>query len=184
MRRRRFVEIGVTAATSSLVLAQSSSAPSSKAQDHEDVKLVPAGMDCLGEKHTLGFSNIAFKTSSTGTHGEMFVMEHSNLGRGGPFRHRHPQQDEWLYAMAGEFRVEIGEQKLTLKPGDSVLMPRNVPHVWAQIAETPGKLLIAFSPAGRMEEFFRDFGKVGKLPMDAEGVRAYGLERLGPPLSI
>ena len=89
-----------------------------------------------------------------------------------------------LYALEGEFRVEIGEQKLTLKPGDSVLMPRKVPHVWAQVSERPGKLLIAFTPAGKMEEFFREFGKTGKLPTDANIVKAYGLERLGPPLTI
>jgi len=63
-------------------------------------------------------------------------------------------------------------------------MPRKVPHVWAQTSDTPGKLLIAFTPAGRMEEFFRDFGKTGKLPSDPEVVRAYGLERVGPPLTL
>lgn len=112
------------------------------------------------------------------------MLEHSNLGKGGPFRHLHPAQDEWLYAMEGEFRVEIGDQKLILKPGDSVLMQRKVPHVWAQVGDTPGKLLVAFTPAGRMEEFFREFGKTGKMPTESEAVRAYGLERVGPPLSI
>ena len=82
------------------------------------------------------------------------------------------------------FRVEIGDKKLTLKFGDSVLMPRNIPHVWAQVGEAPGKLLIAFTPAGKMEEFFRDFGKTGKLPTDANLVKAYGLKRVGPPLSV
>jgi uncharacterized cupin superfamily protein len=86
--------------------------------------------------------------------------------------------------MEGEFHVEIGDQKLKLKPGDSVVMPRNVLHVSAQVGETPGKLLIAFTPAGRMEEFFRDFGKTGKLPTEPDVVKAYGLERVGPPLSI
>jgi quercetin dioxygenase-like cupin family protein len=176
MKRREFIKIGVLS-SSSLMLAQSG-------LPHQDARVIPAGSDLLNEKHTLGFSSIAFKTSGSETHGEMFVMEHSNLGKGGPYRHLHPAQDEWLYALAGEFRVEIGDQKLTLKPGDSVLMPRNVPHVWAQVSETPGKLLIAFTPAGKMEEFFRDFGKTGKLPTDAKVVSAYGLERVGPPLTI
>ena len=86
--------------------------------------------------------------------------------------------------MRGEFRVEIADQKLTLRPGDSVLMPRNTPHVWAQVDEHPGKLLIAFTPAGRMEDFFRDFGRTGKLPSDPGVVRAYGIERVGPPLTL
>ena len=176
MKGRDFVKIGLLSAPS-LLLAQSG-------QEPQKAKAVPAGVDRLGETHSLGFSKISFKTSSADTEGRLFIMEHSNLSKGGPYRHVHPAQDEWLYAMEGEFRVEIGDQKLVLKPGDSVLMPRKVPHVWAQVGNTPGKLLIAFTPAGRMEDFFRDFGKTGKLPTEPEVVKAYGLERVGPPLGV
>jgi mannose-6-phosphate isomerase-like protein (cupin superfamily) len=176
MKRRDFVKAGILSVPS-LALAQ-------MPQGHADSKVVPADTDRLNETHSLGFSKMLFKISSADTDGGLFIMEHENLGRGGPYRHIHPAQDEWLYAMAGEFRVEIGDRKLTLKPGDSVLMPRNVPHVWAQTGDSPGKLLIAFTPAGRMEEFFREFGKTGKLPTDAGVVKAYGLERVGPPLSL
>ena len=176
MKRRAFVKAGLLS-TPGILLGQS-------LQNKPESKLVPAGADSLGEEHSLGFSKMHFKVSSAETAGGMFIMEHDNLGRGGPYRHVHPAQDEWLYAMAGEFRVEIGDQKLTLKPGDSVLMPRKVPHVWAQVGENPGKLLIAFTPAGKMEDFFRDFGKTGKLPTDPNVVKAYGLERVGPPISL
>ncbi|SDF00122.1 cupin domain-containing protein [Terriglobus roseus] len=176
MKRRDFVKMGALSVPS-FALAQS-------LPQQSKARTVAAGADRLGETHTLGFSKIAFKASPADTEGGLFIMEHSNLTKGGPYRHVHPAQDEWLYAMEGEFRVEIGDQKLTLRPGDSVLMPRKVPHVWAQVGETPGKLLIAFTPAGRMEEFFRDFGKTGKLPTDPDVVKAYGLERVGPPLSV
>lgn len=176
MKRREFVTAGLMAAPS-LMLAQSMAAA-------PGAKVVPAQADRLGEVHTLGFSKMCFKVSSAETAGGVFIMEHDNLTKGGPYRHIHPAQDEYLYALEGEFRVEIGTEKLTLKPGDSVLMPRKVPHVWAQVGDSPGKLLIAFTPAGRMEEFFRDFGKTGKLPSDPEVVRAYGLERVGPPLTL
>lgn len=176
MKRRDFVKIGMLS-TPSIMLGQ-------MPRGQADSRVVPADTDRSNQTHTLGFSKMLFKVSSADTNGELFIMEHENLVRGGPYRHVHPAQDEWLYAMAGEFRMEIGDQKLTLKSGDSVLMPRKVPHVWAQTAVTPGKLLIAFTPAGKMEEFFRDFGKTGKLPTDADVVKSYGLERLGPPLSI
>ena len=176
MQRRHFLKTGLLS-TPSLLLAQSP-------LPHDERHAVPAGTDRFGEEHTLGFSKIFFKTSSAETGGQLFIMEHDNLTKGGPYRHLHPAQDEWLYAMDGEFRVEIGDNKLTLKPGDSVLMPRKVPHVWAQVSDTPGKLLIAFTPAGKMEEFFRQFGRTGKLPTDPHVVNAYGLERVGPPLSV
>src|ERR1700709_1965021 len=104
---------------------------------HSEGQVVAAGTDRSGETHTLGFSKIFFKTSGKDTGGALFILEHNNRAKGGPFRHVHPAQDEWLYAMEGEFRVELGDQKLTLKPGDSVLMPRKVPPVWAHGGESP-----------------------------------------------
>lgn len=115
MKRRDFVKMGVLSVPS-IALAQS-------LQERPKVKTVAACADRLGETHTQGFSKIAFKASPADTEGGLFIMEHSNLTKGGPYRHVHPAQDEWLYAMEGEFRVEIGDQKLTLRRGDSVLMP-------------------------------------------------------------
>ena len=83
--------------------------------------------------------------------------------------------------------VEIGSDRFRLKPGDSVLAPREVPHAWAFVGDTPGRLLIAFAPANKMEAFFRDNAKRrkdGENVNDAEVYRAYGLELLGPPLLV
>jgi hypothetical protein len=65
--------------------------------------------------------------------------------------------------------------------------PRQVPHAWAFVGDTPGKLLIAFAPANKMEQFFRDNAKRrkdGEYLNDAALYHAYGLELLGPPLSL
>jgi hypothetical protein len=78
-----------------------------------------------------------------------------------------------------------------LKSGDSILGPREVPHAWAFVGDTPGKLLIAFAPANKMEAFFREtmkrhssvYSNPGDLN-DKEFFRAYGMELLGPPLSV
>lgn len=176
MKRRTFVQNGL------LSLPALALGLTPKVSDTS--QLVKSGADRFGESHSLGFSTIAFKVSSADTDGGLFVMQHDNLGKGGPYRHVHPAQDEWLFAMSGEFRVEVGEEIVTLKPGDSILMPRKVPHVWAQVGNSPGSLLIAFTPAGNMEAFFRDFGKTGRLPTDATVLGKYGIERLGPPLKL
>jgi len=176
MERRSFVKMGLLSVPS-LALGQS-------AEVNGNGLFVESGSDRFGETHSLGFSTISFKVSSTDTGGGMFAMEHNNLGKGGPYRHVHPAQDEWLFALEGEFHVEVGENMVTLKPGDSILMPRKVPHVWAQVSDRPGKLLIAFTPAGKMEAFFRDFGKTGKLPTESGVLSSYGIERIGPPLQF
>ncbi len=57
---------------------------------------------------------------------------------------------------------------MTLKPGDSVLGPRRVPHVWAYTGAGPGRILIAFTPAGKMEAFFRDITRADAMPPHQE----------------
>lgn len=85
-------------------------------------------------------------------------MENRNMLRGGPSRHIHFEQEEWFYFLEGsdDVLIEIGERELRLKPGDSVLAPQAVPHVWAYLGEKPGRMLFAFTPAARIESFFEE----------------------------
>lgn len=181
MDRRSFVQLGLFSVPATLVCAHAQSEHAAGAQ--HGIK-VNANEDRFQEKHSLGFSSMFFKVATADSAGGLFLMEHGNLGRGGPYRHLHPQQDEWLYALEGQFVVEVGDGKFTLGPGDSIVMPRNVPHVWAQVGTTPGRLLVGFTPAGNMEAFFRDFGKTGKMPADGAILSQYGLIRVGPPLTL
>ena len=42
--------------------------------------------------------------------------------------------------MEGEFIFEIGQERFTLKPGDSLLGPRKVPHAWAHVGDGRGRI--------------------------------------------
>ena len=146
--------------------------------------LVPAGNDRYGEHRGLGVSVIQFKVTpqdSTGT----LIIENTFHTKGGPARHLHLFQNEWFYIVRGEFRFEVGQEKFSLHPGDLVLGPRNVPHVWACTSEGGGSILIAFLPAGKMEAFFREVTKANAMPPQDPGLwRAHGMELLGPPLAV
>jgi mannose-6-phosphate isomerase-like protein (cupin superfamily) len=146
---------------------------------------VPAGEDRFGEQRGLGITSMAFKVSTQDTNGGLFILEQRNREKGGPARHLHYEQDEWFYALEGEFIVEVGQERMTLKPGDSVLAPRRVPHVWAYVGGSAGRLLVAFTPAGKMEAFFNEIMKANAMPpQDPALWRAYGMELLGPPLAV
>ena len=153
--------------------------------------LVLAGKDREGKEHAVGVSHTTYKVLTAETAGAMFVMEQSNAKKGGPTRHLHHGQDELFYVIEGEYVVEIGSDRFHLKAGDCVLGPREVPHAWAFVGESTGKLLLSYSPAGKMEQFFNDREKLGmkkgaytSTPQEREAMRSYGMEWIGPPLTI
>ncbi|HEU4781750.1 MAG TPA: cupin domain-containing protein [Ktedonobacterales bacterium] len=145
---------------------------------------VAAGADCFGEARGLGVSTIQFKVAGQGSDG-LFVLENTFHAKGGPARHLHYEQDEWFYVVAGEFLMEVGDERFALQPGDALLAPRNVPHVWAHVGNDTGRILVTFRPAGKMEAFFREVTKANAMPpQDPELWRAHGMELLGSPLAI
>jgi len=176
MKRRSFLKTAAAlfpiAGLQDLALAQASAASPS-----EQIHVVGAGQDRFGESHSRGFSNILFKVATRDTGGGLFIIEHENLVQGGPPLHLHYHQDEWFYVIEGEVLFQVGGERKRLAAGESVLGPRNIPHAFCSVGRKPGRMLIAFTPAGMMEDFFR----VPNPPLqDAAFFRKYGMELLGP----
>lgn len=145
----------------------------------------PAGEDRFGQQRDMGITSMRYKVAASDTGGGLLILEQSNREKGGPARHLHHAQEEWFYVIAGSFIVEVGAERFTLKPGDSLLAPRKVPHAWAFTGPGDGRLLVGFTPAGQMEAFFAEVTKAGAMPpRDLELWRRYGMELVGPPLSV
>ncbi|CAA9474243.1 MAG: hypothetical protein AVDCRST_MAG96-604 [uncultured Segetibacter sp.] len=47
-----------------------------------------------------------------------------------------------------------------MKVGDNIFIPRNVPHCFTIVSETPAAFLIISQPAAKLENFFRVYAKV------------------------
>lgn len=102
--------------------------------------------------------------------------------------HVHHSQDEWFLVRDGEFKFVIGDETFQLKPGDTLLGPRGVPHVFASLSETSA-LLIAFIPAGGIETLFKEVSDVNRLRLptleDWRTIsRAHDVDIVGPPLPV
>lgn len=152
--------------------------------ENTSARCVKAGEDWFGEQRGLSMSQIDFKVVSPGEQG-MLVLENTFQAWGGPPRHLHFDQDEWFYVVEGSFIFEVGATAYRLQPGDSLLAPRRVPHVWAFAGEGRGRILVGFTPAGQMEDFFRRYMRGSVMPpKDPEIWRAHGMELLGPPLAL
>jgi len=142
--------------------------------------VIAAGHDRMGEAHSRGYSSILFKVLPRETSNGLFVVEHQNLVNGGPPLHMHPHQEEYFYVISGEVRFALGNQKVVLKAGDSVLGPRGVPHTFSAVEGKPSHMLIAFTPAGKMEGFLRATAVPNPPRQDAAFWRSFDLELIGP----
>jgi mannose-6-phosphate isomerase-like protein (cupin superfamily) len=150
---------------------------------------VPAGGSRFLRQREIQFTRtvIDIKVSTLDTDGGLSVAEVTSLHKGWPARHLHHEQDEWFYVVEGEYLIEVGDERYEPGPGDSLLAPRKVAHVWAHVGEGTGRLIAALQPAGQIEAFFDELARLGSSPKREELRRAFsshGLELTGPPLSI
>jgi mannose-6-phosphate isomerase-like protein (cupin superfamily) len=132
-------------------------------------------------------SAIDRKVSGEDTMGSWSMFEAHWSLKGGPPLHVHQVEDEWFYVLEGEYVVQVGDERFRLTSGDSLLAPRKVPHTYAHLGDGQARLLIAYQPAGRMEDFFLEISRLAGSPSAAEIERifgAQGMEVVGPPLKV
>jgi mannose-6-phosphate isomerase-like protein (cupin superfamily) len=69
--------------------------------------------------------------------------------------HRHTNEDELFYVIAGEHVFRCGDQEFRVGPGGMMFAPRGVPHAHRRVVPRTGRFLTITSPAG-FEGFFRE----------------------------
>ena len=74
-------------------------------------------------------------------------------GKGVP-RHTHTREDEALFVLSGELEATVGDAIFTLRPGETLIAPRNIPHQLRNSGNVANHYLIMFSPSG-FEGFLR-----------------------------
>ncbi len=127
------------------------------------------------------------KVSSKDTDGQLAVFEIQSKGKGGgPALHIHQDQDEIVNIIEGEYLYQLGNDKMKLKAGDTIFIPRNTAHAFAHLGEGTGRKISAYQPAGQIEEMFRQFGNLkDRSPEKIEKVLALNNTKIvGKPLII
>ena len=154
---------------------------------------VAAGEDRFDEQLKLGGHPVNCKVSAKDTDGTMCIFEFTT---GWPC-HLHHEQDEWVYVVDGDLELQVGEKRFRAGAGESVFIPRKVPHLWGPVDENRCKIINIFQPAGKMEDFLREVGNLNNLPTREDVINktytdeqistlrhvfgAYGMELLAPP---
>jgi quercetin 2,3-dioxygenase len=128
-------------------------------------------------------NDVIISRKDTGNAVSVFLF--TGYGVVGTPLHIHPNQDEFFTVMEGRYRFVCGDLTSELNTGDTIFLPRNIPHQWLQLTEN-GKLLYAVNPAGELEDFFEKVANL-KNPTQEEIdnlALKHGMKHIGPPLSL
>ncbi|MEP9377382.1 cupin domain-containing protein [Aquabacter sp. CN5-332] len=71
----------------------------------------------------------------------------------GPPLHVHRHETEVFYIVEGTFEFRVAGDTLVVGPGANVLGPRDIPHTFRNVGETPGRLVLTIIP-GRFGNYF------------------------------
>jgi quercetin dioxygenase-like cupin family protein len=109
--------------------------------------------------------------SAEQTNNSLFIAEFEFLPGSEPPRHVHTMEDEFIFIKEGEVTFFCGDDIIQAKPGDSVFLPKNIPHHFT-ITSPCVKALFVTTPAN-----FGEFFKMISIPY--EGVEIPEVQ--GPP---
>lgn len=182
MQRRKFLATTVATATA----LSASATPISPASAGKSFT-VKAGKDRFNEPILFrGVNPNVVKISGKDTGGLLSVFEYEGIVKMGPELHMHLHQDETFYVVEGEYLFQVGDEKQTLKAGDTIFLPRKVQHTWLQLSDK-GKLIYLLQPAGQLEDFFKKMNAFKRPPTTEEIKKVMsetGMQMMGPPLTV
>jgi quercetin dioxygenase-like cupin family protein len=84
--------------------------------------------------------------SAEQTNNSLFIAELNFLPGSEPPRHVHTVEDEFIFIKEGEVTFFCGDDIIQAKPGDSVFLPKNIPHHFT-ITSPCAKGLFVTTPA-------------------------------------
>ena len=80
-------------------------------------------------------------------------------------RHTHTREDEAPLVLSGELEAMVGDETFTLRAGETLIAPRNIPHQLRNSGNVANHYLILFSPAG-----FEELLKATSVPAPADAI--------------
>ena len=130
---------------------------------------------------------VDLKVSGSDNNGSFAVFEQTVLAKGaGVPLHLHPEQDEMFYVLDGAYRFKMGDEMFDLQTGDSIFLPRQIPHAWMLTSEK-GTTHCLVQPAGQLENFFVKLQAIDHVPTPEEVAKISaesGMTVVGPPLKL
>ncbi|MGG6310797.1 cupin domain-containing protein [Paenibacillus macerans] len=129
---------------------------------------------------TMPGEQMAIRIHSNQAGGAVTVIEARVPALSGPPKHIHKEREEIFEILEGTFLFQCGDTEFEATPGTSVVVPRGVPHAWANVGTDTGRILFTFAPGG-IDDFFPEISRysleeIGKI------AEQFDTWIIGPPL--
>ncbi|ACL56212.1 cupin domain-containing protein [Methylobacterium nodulans] len=98
--------------------------------------------------------------------------------------HIHPTQDEFIYMLQGRLSLELNGEASIAEPGDTIRLPRGIPHGLFNRGDAEVKCLFWVAPARRLYDLFWALHNLGPNadPADLVAISAkHEVDFLPPP---
>jgi mannose-6-phosphate isomerase-like protein (cupin superfamily) len=185
MKRRIFLRLPLVAAPLASTRSTIGTALAQVAGLRRQKVLVRAGDDRDNKPFKFIDAIFQVKVSGKDNEGRCVILDTLRPEKVGPRLHYHTDVDEWFFVREGDFKMQAGDEILRLKAGDSLFVPRNMPHAFVKTSEGTARLIVMHQPAGTMEEYFR---AASNFPDQSFEYRLkfseqHGIHFLGPALT-
>lgn len=121
------------------------------------------------------------------------VEAYTAPGAGSP-PHLHHDDEESFYVLEGSYEITLGNERMLCGPGSITHVAKGMPHAFANVGDTPARMIILNWPADHHERFFMAVGdpapagsrefpapKAPDFDAIAAAAKAAGIELLPPP---
>lgn len=144
--------------------------------------------------HDIWFANTFMRVLADqhSTGGQFALIEQRAAKDFSPPTHVHNNEDQLLFVVEGSITARLGDEESTVAEGESVWLPRGVPHTF-RVESDEARLLEITTPGG-FEDFHIELGaeatearipEPGPIDVAAmvSGGVPFGTEILGPPMT-
>ena len=129
-------------------------------------------MNILGDHHLI-------KLTGKDTDGKFTVILQDNPPNTQIPMHVHKNEDELYKVIEGEVEFTVDGKTTILNGGDTIFLPRNIPHTWKVIGTNNATVDLIISPSG-LETMFEELNNLPEGPPDflkvGEICGLYGIE--------
>lgn len=108
-------------------------------------------------------NQMLLKLTGEDTNNQFTIVEASNAPGSGIALHVHTREDETFLVAEGTVEFVIGQEHYTLGAGDMAFGPRNLPHSYQVVGDTPARMITQLSPSG-LENMFRELSELPAGP--------------------